>query len=191
MSARPPPIPVFGIDGHFKPYAGDAPISKGWNSKHRLAEKGLATVRVNDLQGHTFSEVMVPAGDSLHGHVLLVARALREAQTLTDGEFGRPTVLAFDRGGFSFDVLNSLAGEAFWYIAWVPSSVKLPALEQIAPSEDGVAEALWTHPSLTHPSRLLVTRDGDALIPATSNLPPWIDATTTMELLRGARGMQE
>lgn len=62
------------------------------------------------MLGHTFSEVMVPAGDCRHGHVLLVAPGLREARTPTDGEFGRPTLLAFDRGGFSFDVLNSLAG---------------------------------------------------------------------------------
>lgn len=69
--------------------------------------------------------------------------------------------------------------------------MKLPTPEPIAPSEDGGAEALWTHPSLTRPSRLLVTRDGDALIPATSNLPPWIDATTTIDLPRGAQGIQE
>jgi len=191
MSARPPPIPVFGIDGHFKAYSGHAPIDKGWNTKHRLAEKGVATVRVNDLHGHTFSEVMVPAGDSLHEQVLPIARALREAQSRTAQGHERPTVLAFDRGGFSFDVLNTLAAESFWYIAWVPSSVKLPALAQVAPREDGVAEAAWTHPSLTHASRLLVTRDGDVLVPATSNLPPWIDATAAMALLRGARGMQE
>jgi transposase len=191
MRVRPPPVPVFGIDGHFKAYSGDAPIDKGWNSKHRLVERGLATVRVNDLEGHTFSEVMVPAGDSLHGSVLITARALREAQAQVTGASDRPTVLAFDRGGFSFDVLNSLAAEGFWYIAWIPSTVKLPALEQVAPREDGVGEAEWQHPSLTHASRLLATRDGDALLPATSNLPPWIDATNAMTLLRGARGMQE
>jgi hypothetical protein len=191
MRVRPPPVPVFGIDGHFKAYSGDAPIDKGWNSKHRLAERGLATVRVNDLYGHTFSEVMVPAGDSLHGSVLLMARALREAQAQTTGTSDRPTVLAFDRGGFSFDVLNSLAAEGFWYLAWIPSTVRLPALDEVAPREDGIGERVWEHPSLTHSSRLLATRDGDALVPATSNLPPWIDATAAMELLRGARGMQE
>ena len=191
MRVRPPPVPVFGIDGHFKAYSGDAPIDKGWNSKHRLAERGLATVRVNDLYGHTFSEVMVPAGDSLHGSVLLMARALREAQAQTTGTSDRPTVLAFDRGGFSFDVLNSLAAEGFWYLAWIPSTVRLPALDEVAPREDGIGEHVWEHPSLTHSSRLLATRDGDALVPATSNLPPWIDATAAMELLRGARGMQE
>jgi len=79
LRARPPQVPVFGIDGHFKPYAGDAPIDKGWNTKRRLAEKGLATVRVNDLSGYTFSEMTVPAADSLHGHVLLTARVARGA----------------------------------------------------------------------------------------------------------------
>ena len=193
MRVRPPPVPVFGIDGHFKAYSGDAPIDKGWNTKRRLAERGLATVRVNDLYGHTFSEIMVPAGDSLHGSVLLMARALREAQAQAQasGASDRPTVLAFDRGGFSFDVLNSLAAEGFWYLVWIPSTVKLPALDEVAPREDGVGERVWEHPSLTHASRLLATRDGDALVPATSNLPPWIDATNAMALLRGARGMQE
>lgn len=191
MGARSPEIPVFGIDGHFKPYFGDAPIDKGWSAKRRIVEKGLATVRVNDLAGHTFSEVMVPSGDSLHAHVMTVARALREAQACVEAGDERPTVLAFDRGGFSFHVLNALAAECFWYLVWIPSSVRLDHLDAIAPTEDGVAEGSWTHASLEHPARLLVTRDGDALVPAATNLPTWVDAATAMELLRGARGMQE
>lgn len=186
-----PTIPVFGVDGHFKPYAGDAPIDKGWNTKRRLAERGLMTVRVNDLRGQTWSEVTVPAGDSLHAHVLGIAQALCEAQALDEGAVERPVLLAFDRGGFSFPVLNALGAQGAWYLAWVPATVTLPDLTTIAPADDGVGEQLWTHPSLTHPSRLLVERDGAVLVPATTNLPPWIDAATAMGLLRGTRGMQE
>jgi hypothetical protein len=99
-------------------------------------------------------------------------------------------VLAFDRGGFDFEVLAAMAREGFWFLAWVPSTVTLQALGSIAPPDDGAGEALWEHACCTHPTRLLVERDGAALLPATTNLPPWVDAAEAMLLLR-ARGMEE
>ncbi len=50
---------------------------------------------------------------------------------------------------------------------------------------------IWEHPRCTHPTRLIVERDGAALLPAATNLPPWIDAVEAMRLLRRARGMEE
>lgn len=215
-SRCPPELPVWGVDGHFKAYAGDEPIDKGWNTKRRLAERGVATVRVTDLRGATWSDLPVRAGDHLHQHVVASADALCAAQEAA-GRPARPVVLAFDRGGFDFDVLNALAAAGHWYLAWVPGTVSLPDLGPIGPAVDGVGEAIWTHasvagdlvargsfaydakrvvrvethPRLTHLSRLLVERDGASRIPAATNLPPWVDTSEALGLLRAARGMEE
>ena len=124
--------------------------------------------------------------------MLAAARALAEAHRLDRSQGERPVVLAFDRGGIDFEVLCAMAAEGHWFLAWVPSTVTLPGLAAIAPVEDGIGEAPWNHPSCTHPTRLIVERDGAALLlPATTNLPPWIDAVEAMRLLRAARGMEE
>jgi len=186
-----PEVPVYGVDGHFKAYGGAEPIDKGYNTKRRIAERGLATVRLMDLHGYCWNDLPVPAGDHLHVHVLAAARALGEAQRGDPSRADRPVVLAFDRGGFDFDVLSAMATEGFWFLAWVPSTVTLPDLGAIAPVDDGIGEVPWNHPRCTHPTRLIVERDGAALLPATTNLPPWIDAVEAMRLLRSARGMEE
>ena len=85
MASCPPELPVWGVDGHFKAYAGDEPIDKGWNTKRRLAERGVATVRVTDLRGATWSDLPVRAGDHLHQHVVASADALRAAQEVAAG----------------------------------------------------------------------------------------------------------
>jgi hypothetical protein len=187
LRRRPPPVPVFGTDGHFQRYAGEAPIDKGYNTKRRIAEPGLSTVRVCDLSGMTYSDVAVPAADGLHLHVLTVARALRAAY----GETEVPIILGFDRGGCTFEALNALAAEGFWYLTWVPATVTLDPLAPIVPAPATVGEVPWTHASLTHPSRLVVERDETTWLPATTNLPPWVDAPTALELLRGSRGRIE
>jgi hypothetical protein len=179
---------VFGIDGHFKAYSGKEPIDKGWDTKRRLAHRGLADVLIHDEQGRIWSGFEVGAGDGLHQHVCSAARQLRQ-------EVGKeqPVVMAFDRGGFSFDVLNALDAEGFGYVAWVPSSVTFPDLSTIAPADDGVGEQLWEHPKLRtgHGARLLVQRDGDALLPAATNLSGEMSATEALLMLRRVRGWQE
>ncbi len=64
-SARLPERLWFGTDGHFKAYAGEEPIDKGWDSKRRLASKGLADVSVTDAGGFTWSTHPVAAGSGL------------------------------------------------------------------------------------------------------------------------------
>ena len=201
---QPPETPIFGVDGHIKSYTGTEPIDKGWDTKKRMPVRALAVIRVTDLDGLTWIDLHVPAGDGLRKHLMEAAVALREAcrhvvttpdvahaETVPEPQPERPIVLAFDRGGFDFDVFDALDAEHFWYLAWVPASVRLPDLALIAPANDGVGDTLWDHPRLGHPCRLLVQRDGDALVPAATNLPPFIDATAAMQHLRDARGMEE
>jgi hypothetical protein len=103
----------------------------------------------------------------------------------------QPIVLALDRGGFDFSVLAQLDRSGLYYVLYVPATVKMPALEQIAPAGDGAGDVIWTHESLAHPSRLVVERDGDKCIPIATNLPTLVDPATVVELLRDARGWQE
>jgi hypothetical protein len=177
---------IFGVDGHVKPYAGKSPIDKGWDSKRRMAVKGVACVLTTDLAGMTWLSTDVPAGDSLSQHLLDHARQLRGVHGTA-----RPIVLAFDRGGFDLDVLGELAREGFHYIGYLPSTVTAPDLATIALPSDGVNEVAWSHPRVAHHARLLVERDADALVPAVTNLPTLIDAPTAMQLLRDARGTEE
>lgn len=179
---------VFGVDGHFKPYFGKEPVDKGWDTKRRLAHRGVADVLVHDEQGRIWLGFEVGASESLHEHVLSVAKQLR-------GELGRqaPVVLGFDRGGFSFEVLESLERDDFGYVAWVPASVSLPDLSSIAPADDGVGDQLWEHAKLSegHRARLLVQRDGETLVPAVTNLPADVAADEALGMLRRVRGWQE
>ncbi|MBI2394857.1 MAG: hypothetical protein HYV09_35135 [Deltaproteobacteria bacterium] len=185
-AAKLPERLVFGVDGHFKPYAGDEPIDKGWDSKRRLATKGIADVLVTDERGWTWSARHVGAGDALSSHVLAEARQLREI-------FGdaRPIVLAFDRGGFAFDALQALDAEGFGYVVYVPSTVTMPDLGTIAPKQDGVGEVAWGHVKLSHHARLLVERDGADLVPIATNLTTLVEGEAAVRLLRRCRGAQE
>jgi len=176
---------LFGIDGHHKAYAGTAPIDKGWNSKRRMATPGLADVMVHDAEGKTWMSLEVAAGDALSQHVVTAARRLRHVL----GE--QRIVLGFDRGGFCFETLCTLQREGFGYVAWVPANAKMPDLASVAPAEDGVGEVTWEHDSLDHSARLLVERDGDALLPAVTNLPAEIRACDAMQMLRQVRGAEE
>ena len=185
-TTMPPALPVFGVDGHFKPYAGDEPIDKGYDTKKRMVVRGLGSVRVMDLRGCTWVVRAVPAGDGILKHLTAMATTMRAVM----GD-QVPLVLGFDRGGFSFEMLHALDAAGVYYLSWVPASVSLPDLSAIAPAHDGVGEQLWTHASLRHASRLLVQRDGAATVPATTNLPTLVDTPTAMQLLRSVRGWEE
>lgn len=182
----PEGLRIFGADGHVKSYCGSEPIDKGWDTKRRMAVKALADVLVHDERGWTVLAVAVGAGDKLSLHV--VAMALRLRSVLGDGQ---PIVLVFDRGGFCFAVLNRLAAEGFGYVTYVPATVSLPALDRVAPAQDGVGEQPLVHKELDHDARLLVERDGSALVPAVTNLSAAVTAADAFAILRSRRGAQE
>jgi transposase len=186
LSARLPDRLWFGLDGHFKAYSGTEPIDKGWDSKRRLASKGIADVVVTDAHGFTWSTHPVAAGSALAPHLVGIAHTLR-------GVLGseRPIVVTFDRGGFDFDVLDALDRDRFHYVGYIPASVTLPELGAIAPAEDGAGEVAWSHGRLHHRARLIAERDGTSLIPVVTNLPTFVDTAMVVEELRAHRGAQE
>jgi len=186
LSARMPERLWFGLDGHFKAYAGEEPIDKGWDSKRRLASKGLLDVSITDAHGFTWATHPVAAGSALSQDLGASARTLR---SVLGSE--RPIVLSFDRGGFDFDVFDTLDRDGFHYVGYVPASVTLPVLSTIAPVEDGVGETAWDHRRLHHRARLIVERDGTALIPVVTNLPTLVDTAFVVQELRVHRGAQE
>lgn len=177
---------LFGIDGHFKEYSGDAPIDKGWNAHKRMATKGLAVVLTHDPRGMTWMSQLVAAGDALSQHVLTVARTLRKVRV-----DGSPIVMGFDRGGFCFETLNALAEEGFGYLVWVPANTRMPPLAEVAPREDGVGATVWDHERFGHRARLVVQRDGEALLPAATNLGEEFEPAEVLRMLRLVRGWNE
>jgi hypothetical protein len=181
----PMDVRVFGVDIHFKTYTGKERIDKGWNSKRRLAEKGLADVVVTDAMGRAWFREPVPAGSHLSACLGPMAEQLRVALPETT------VVFVSDRGGFDFDVLEKLNAAGVKYIAWVPASVNLPDLATIAPAVDGIGGAVFEHPRMAHASRLIVQRDGDKLLPLCTNVDMSMDVVEVVETLRALRGMQE
>jgi len=97
------PSPVYGIDGHFKGYAGAERIDKGWDSKKRIVRKGLTDVYVTDVFGRMLFRENVAAGEDIDQHIVRVARTVRDVLGTRE-----PLTFAFDRGGFTFDVINEL-----------------------------------------------------------------------------------
>jgi len=186
MAAHLPERWWFGLDGHFKAYSGEEPIDKGWDSKRRLATKGIADIVVTDAHGVTWSALPVAAGSALSQHLEATAHSLR--RTLGSE---RPLVVSFDRGGFDFEVLDALARDGFYYVGYIPASVTLPDLGTVAPSTNGVGEVAWDHVRLHHRARLLVERDDTSLIPVATNLPTFVDAAFVVQELRVHRGAQE
>ncbi len=177
---------LFGIDGHFKEYTGEAPIDKGWNAHKRMATKGHAVMLVHDVRGTTWLSIPVAAGDALSQHVLPAARKLRQVHVKDE-----PIVMGFDRGGFCFDTLNALADEGFGYVAWVPATAKTPPLASVAPREDGVGAVVWNHTRFEHEARLVVQRDGEALFAAVTNLGAETEPAEVLRMLRLVRGWNE
>jgi hypothetical protein len=96
-----------------------------------------------------------------------------------------------DRGGFCFETLCSLDRDGFGYLAWLPASAKTPPLATVAPAGDGVGEVLWEHERLDHWARLLVQRDGEALLPAVTNLGAHVGPADAIGMLRRVRGVEE
>ena len=92
---------VLYIDGHFKPYYGKAPVSKGYFSQRRLPHPGLIQYFVNDIEARPVFFLTVEAHVSL---IQSLRPILQEIRQLIGDE--ALLTLVFDRGGYSFELFQ-------------------------------------------------------------------------------------
>lgn len=104
---------AYYVDGHFTPYAGDAPVRKGWNAKRRLAEPGHTDVHVHDATGRALCFLNRPLNDSL---VKALPDIVREIRAVVPT--GR-VILIFDRGGDSGAGFRALTEQGIGFITYL------------------------------------------------------------------------
>jgi hypothetical protein len=93
VAADAPLMNLYFVDDHFVPYEGGAkPVGKGWNTKRRHAQKGLADTLVTDYSGRA---VCFVSGQP-SGLTKTLPTALTELRKVTGAA---KIMLGFDRGG--------------------------------------------------------------------------------------------
>lgn len=92
IAAEAPLLGLYFVDDHFVPYEGAKPVGKGYNTKRRHAQKGLADTVVTDYHGRAVCFVSGPPS----GLTKTLPAALTELRTVTGGA---KIMLGFDRGG--------------------------------------------------------------------------------------------
>jgi Transposase DDE domain len=87
-----PLMNLYFVDDHFVPYEGAKPVGKGYNTKRRHAQKGLADTLVTDYSGRA---VCFVSGQP-SGLTKTLPTALNELRKVTGAA---KIMLGFDRGG--------------------------------------------------------------------------------------------
>jgi hypothetical protein len=83
---------LYFVDDHFVPYEGAKPVGKGYNTKRRHAQKGLADTLVTDYHGRAACFVSGPPS----GLTTTLPAALAQLRQVTGDA---KIMLGFDRGG--------------------------------------------------------------------------------------------
>jgi len=92
LTAEAPLLGLYFVDDHFVPYEGAKPVGKGYNTKRRHAQKGLADTVVTDYHGRA----VCFASGSPSGLTKTLPAALSELRRVTGDA---KIMLGFDRGG--------------------------------------------------------------------------------------------
>lgn len=92
VAADAPLLNLYFVDDHFVPYEGAKPLAKGYNTKRRHAQKGLADTLVTDYGGRAVCFVTGPPS----GLTKTLPAALAELRKVTGPA---KIMLGFDRGG--------------------------------------------------------------------------------------------
>jgi DNA-binding CsgD family transcriptional regulator len=92
LTADAPLLNLYFVDDHFVPYEGAKPVGKGYNTKRRTAQRGLADTMVTDYHGRAVCFVTGPPS----GLTKTLPAALAELRRVA-GE--AKIMLGFDRGG--------------------------------------------------------------------------------------------
>ncbi|MGH8276174.1 MAG: putative transposase, partial [Steroidobacteraceae bacterium] len=92
LTAQAPLLGLYFVDDHFVPYEGAKPVGKGYNTKRRHAQKGLADTVVTDYHGRAVCFVSGPPS----GLTKTLPAALTQLREVTGPA---KIMLGFDRGG--------------------------------------------------------------------------------------------
>ncbi|MBA2471268.1 MAG: transposase [Pseudonocardiales bacterium] len=92
VAADAPLLNLYFVDDHFVPYEGAKPLAKGYSTKRRHAQKGLADTLVTDYGGRAVCFVTGPPS----GLTKTLPAALAELRKVTGPA---KIMLGFDRGG--------------------------------------------------------------------------------------------
>ena len=92
LTAEAPLLNLYFVDDHFVPYEGAKPVGKGYNTKRRTAQKGLADTLVTDYHGRAVCFVTGPPS----GLTTTLPAALAQLRRVTGDA---KIMLGFDRGG--------------------------------------------------------------------------------------------
>ena len=93
LSADPATSGVYFVDDHFVPYTGAKPVPKGWDTKHRTAQRGRADTWIVDDAGRA---VVFTTGEP-SGLTKTLPPALAELRAVIGPD--AKIMLGFDRGG--------------------------------------------------------------------------------------------
>jgi hypothetical protein len=93
LSADPCTSGVYYVDDHFVPYTGAKPVPKGWDTKHRVAQRGHGDTVIVDHGGRA---LVFTTGEP-SGLSTTLPPALAQLREVTGP--GAAIMLGFDRGG--------------------------------------------------------------------------------------------
>ena len=93
LAAEPCTSGVYFVDDHFVPYTGPKPVPKGWDTKHRVAQRGRAQTWVLDGRGRA---VVFSTGEP-SGLTKTLPPALAQLRAVIGPD--AKIMLGFDRGG--------------------------------------------------------------------------------------------
>jgi hypothetical protein len=109
LAADPCTSGVYFVDDHFVPYTGAKPVPKGWDTKHRVAQRGRADTWVLDAAGRA---VVFATGEP-SGLTKTLPPVLAELRTVIGPD--AKIMLGFDRGGAYASVFTACrAAGADW-----------------------------------------------------------------------------
>jgi hypothetical protein len=134
---------VYFVDDHFVPYTGAKPVPKGWDTKHRIAQRGRADTWVLDAAGRA---VVFTTGEP-SGLTTTLPGALAELRAVLG-----PTakiMLGFDRGGAYAAVFTACRTAGADWITYrrapLPPPRALPLLHTTIPAHSDGTPRVWVY----------------------------------------------
>jgi hypothetical protein len=123
LTAEAPLLGLYLVDDHFVPYEGAKPVGKGYNTKRRHAQKGLADTMVTDYHGRAVCFLSGPPS----GLTTTLPAALAELRRVTGDA---KIMLGFDRGGSYAQVFRHCRDQGVDWISYrrgAPAATTAPS----------------------------------------------------------------